>query len=243
MAALKQTLQTTPYPTDLAALSKALDAQAPGQFDSDILGAARQQLSVAVQGQLGTLDVGPLFQILTDAAAKGVDVSADIQQYESRWPYYASITLAKLPDGSGVPNLIQMAQSSAGSTLNPAAESLAELAPQYPQAANTLIDMAKANQLPDSVVVRLAQFLGGREYQIGQETTQPLMGMQGFHVSDGNQDFASTEIANLSAEQIAQRLAIVNQLLAAIPADSRGSRAALQQQQVILNARLGKLSK
>jgi hypothetical protein len=237
--ALTQILQTTPYPTDLAALSKVMDPQ----YQESILGAARQQLSVAAQGQLGGVDVGPLFQILASQAAAGVDVTADLTQYATKWPYYSAIALAQLPDGSGLNGLIQMAQGAAGSTQNPGAEALSELAADNPQARSTLLELAKNNQLPDWLVQRMAPFMGGGQYQIGQEAPPGISSFQSFHVADGNQDFALHADPSLSAEQINQRISLIDQMLQALPATGDAGRQALQQQRNVLAGRVAHLAK
>jgi len=238
LEALTQTLQTTPYPTDLVALSKALEGQGP-QFQEQILGAARQQLSIAAQGQApGTaVDVGPLFQLLNAQAANGVDVSADITQYAGKWPYYTAISLANLPNGSGMTGLIQMAQGAAGSMQNPAAEALAGMAADNPSARGALLEMAKNNQLPDSLVARMAPFLGGSQYAVGSSPPEGSSGFQSFHVADGNQDFVLYNPQAIAPDQVTQRINFIDQMLQNIGSGD-AARQALQQQRSALMARL-----
>jgi hypothetical protein len=236
LEALTQTLQTTPYPTDLMALSKALDPLG-AQYEQEVLGAARQQLQVAGQGQLGDLDVGPLFQILGNEAVNGADIGADLQQAAGRWPYYTAITLANLPDGSGMTELIQMAQASGGSTQNPAADVLAELAGTNPLAQSTLLEMVKDNQVPDWMVARLTPFLGGAQYEVGQDQPPGATGFQTFHVAVGNQDFSFSNPPSMSADQINQRINFIDQLMQALPAGGDAQQA-LQQERATLAGRL-----
>jgi len=233
---LTQTLQTTPYPTDLMALAKALDPLGT-QYEEQILGAARQQLQVAAQGQLGDLDVGPLFQILGNEAANGADISADLQQAAPRWPYYTAITLANLPDGAGMDELIQMAEATGTSSQNPAADVLAEMAGTNPMAQSTLLQMVKDHQLEDWMVARLTPFLGGAQYQVGAEQPPGSTGFQSFHISSGNQDFSFSNPQNIPVDQINQRINFIDQLMQALPAGGQAQQA-LQQERSALAARL-----
>jgi hypothetical protein len=235
-AAMLQTLQTSVFPTDIAALAQTLEQQAPGQYQGDILNAVRAQLAMAAQDQLGDANVGPLFQLLAAAAAKGTDVSADLTQYGAKWPYYASIELANLPNGAGVSSLIQLAQNSGGQSA--AAQALAQLAPQNTQALNSLLDMAKQGQLSDTQLAQLAPYLGGRENDLGPTANPGGTSSQGIHIASGNQDFSAAEFANsLTPDQVTQRISIIDQFLQSIPADDTLGQQALQQQKAALAAR------
>jgi hypothetical protein len=240
-AAMLQTLQTTVFPTDIAALATTLEQQAPGQYQGDILTAVRGQLGLAAQDQLGNANVGPLFQLLASAAANGTDVTADLTQYSSKWPYYAAIELANLPNGTGVSSLIQMAQDSTGGNQSAAAQALAQLAPQNSQALSALLDMAKQGQLSDAALAQLAPYLGGRENQLGSGTNPAGTTTQGLHLANGNQDFSIAILENtLTPDQATQRLSIVDQLLQAIPASDIMGQQALQQQKAALAGRQAK---
>jgi hypothetical protein len=237
-AAMLQTLQTSVYPTDIAAIAKTLEASAPGQYSGDVLNAVRLQLSLAAMDQLGSANVGPLFQLLAGANASGADVAADLAQYSGKWPYYASIALAGLPDNAGVPALIQMAQGAIGSNQAAAAQALAQIAPQNADALNTLIDLAKNDKLPDSILAQLAPFLGGRQYLLGLPADGVTPGYLTFHLANGNQDFAAYDTGNtLTAAQITQRISIIDQLLQAIPSTDSAAQDALQQQRAALAAK------
>jgi HEAT repeat protein len=238
-AAMLQTLQTSIYPTDIATLAKTLEAQGPGQFQQDILNAVRQQLSLGAMDQLGGANVGPLFQILASAGASGGGVAGDLAQYAEKWPYYATIALSALPDNAGVPALIQMAQGTLAGNQAVAAQALAELAPQNTDALNTLIALAKDGQLSDSTLAQLAPFLGGRQYQLAPPSNPATAGYLTFHIASGNQDFSAYDGGDLSAAQFTQRISIIDQLLAVIPATDSAGQDALQQQKTALSARQG----
>jgi hypothetical protein len=240
-AAMLQTLQTSVYPTDIAALAATLEQQAPGQYQGDILTAVRAQLALAAQDQLGNANVGPLFQLLSSAAANGADVAADLAQYSSKWPYYAAIELANLPNGAGVASLVQIAQDNTGGNQSAAAQALAQLAPQNSQALSALLDMARQGQLSDAELAQLAPYLGGRENQLGAAANPPGTSTQGLHIANGNQDFSVGDLLNsLTPGQVTQRLSIIDQLMQAIPAGDTQGQQALQQQKSALTGRQAK---
>ncbi len=239
-AAMLQTLQTSVFPADLASLATILQQQAPGQYNSDILAAVRTQMTAAAQDQLGNANVGPLFQLLGAAAANGTDATADLTQYGDKWPYYAAIELANLPNGAGVASLAQMAQNGGGAQ-SAAVESLAQLAPNNPQALNTLLSLASQGQVPDNILAQLAPYLGGRENQIDPSGNPPGTPMQSLHVANGNEDFTAADFnAILTQAQINQRISIIDQLVQSLPAGDTSSLSALQQQKGALSGRLGK---
>jgi hypothetical protein len=240
-AAMLQTLQTTVFPTDIAALAATLEQQAPGQYQGDILTAVRGQLALAAQDQLGNANVGPLFQLLSSAAANGADVTADLAQYSAKWPYYAAIELASLPNSIGVSSLVQIAQDNTGGSQTAAAQALAELAPQNSQALSALLDMTRQGQLSDAELAQLAPYLGGRENQLDAGTNPSGTSTQGLHLANGNQDFLVSDLLNsLTPGQITQRLSVIDQLLQAIPAGDTQGQQALQQQKSALTGRQAK---
>jgi hypothetical protein len=239
-AAMLQILQSSVYPTDIATLAATLEQQAPGQYSGQVLTAARAQLALAAQDQLGNANVGPLFQLLAGAAANGTDVTSDLTQYSSKWPYYATIELANLPNGAGVASLIQIAQESTGGNQSAAAQALAQLAPQNSQAVSALVAMAQQGQLTDAELAELAPYLGLRENQLGSQGNPPGTSVQGLHIADGNQDFTVAELNSLTPDQITQRLSIIDQLLQAVPGSDTMAQQALKQQQSILTGKKAK---
>ena len=239
--AMLQVLQSTTFPTDVAALAYSLEQQSPGQYQSQILGTVRSQLSQAAQGQLGNANVGPLFQILASQAAAGVDVSADLNQYSSKWPYYSSIELANLPNAAGVPSLVQMALSDNGPGQAAATQALAQIAAGNKLASEALVNMVTQGQLGDVALAQLAPYLGGRDNQLGQVENPPGGSSQGLHIANGNQDFSAYDSVNtLTPQQATDRIAIIDQLLQTIPSTDTLAQQALQQQKTLLTGRTGK---
>jgi hypothetical protein len=237
--AMLSTLQSTVFPQDIATLAASLEQQSPGQYQNDIMSAVRNQLSLASQDQLNGANVGPLFQLLASAAANGVDVSADLGQYTDKWPYYSAIDLANLPNGAGLAALMQMAQDSSGVGQSAAAQELADLAPNNPQALNALLDMVRQGQLPDNILAQLGPYLTGRENELPGANNPAGTTTQGLHIANGNQDFSAADMP-LTPDQINQRINIINQLIQNLPGSDTSGLAALQQAKGNLQGRLGK---
>jgi hypothetical protein len=232
--AMLEIMQGSVFPRDIAVLAKDLEAQGPGQYQQAILDAVHQQLSWGAMDQLNGANVLPLFQVLANEAAHGADVSADLKRFAGKWPYYAAITLASLPEAAGVPNLTLIVQGAVSGDPAAAALALAELAPKNQQALSALLDMAKAGQLSDSTLAQMAPYLAGREFQLGLTTADGYMTS---HVA-GNQDFSTFDSSEtLTATQVSQRLAIIDQFLQAIPTSDVSALEALQQQRNTLSAR------
>jgi len=140
------------------------------------------------------------------------------------WNYYATLALAGLPDGVGIPALIELVRDPSVTTLGSgdfALRPLAQAAVQYPEAARALIEQARANQIPDAAWPTVIASLAGT------------------YIQYGNQWFGSTAPpANGSDAEITQRIALIDQLLA-VTANS-AARTSLQTTRASL---AGKLSR
>jgi len=208
-----QTLRTTTLPSEIALLAKNLDAAAPGKYRQETVTAVRETLALASKGELPRWDVGPLFQMLT--AYGEATAVATLEQLQSQWKYYASISLAGLPTGEGIPILIQQAQGTSagtGTARDFAFQLLAQIAPQSPDASAALLELAGANQIPDSAWPGILEGLTGDQYQIGT-ITNPLAGLKSYHIERGNQNFYSLPFdPNASGDQVRQRIALIDQL-------------------------------
>src|SRR6266516_1497578 len=110
-ALMLQTLQTTALPSEIDLLARNLEQQAPGQYRQETLNAVTEVLAMAEKGQLAGWDVGALFQVLQN---HGDATTAEaLAQLQSKWNYYATMALAGLPGGEGVPSLIRQVQDAA----------------------------------------------------------------------------------------------------------------------------------
>jgi hypothetical protein len=191
------TLQQTADPLEIALLSSYLESQQPGQYRQFELTAAQEALIQAANGQVPGRDMSPLFELLQ--AYGDASIVPDLEKAVSRWNYYATLALAGLPDGAGIPTLIKLAEDPAISSLGNgdfALRPLAQAALQYPAAAAALVDDARQNRVPDTAWPTIAAALSGS------------------YIQYGNQIFGSTSLPqNWSSEQISQRIALINQML------------------------------
>src|SRR5260221_234678 len=134
------------------------------------------------------------------------------------------MTLASLPEGAGVPTLVNLIKdpSMTGSgKANFALQMLAQIAPQYPDAASALIEQARLNQIPDRAWRQIITGLSGDQYQFAKDPTdgsvpaRTLSDLKFYHIEYGNQNFYSTPVTmNWQEEEINQRRALIDKLLA-----------------------------
>jgi len=217
-AVLVQTLQTTTLPSEIALLAQHLEQMAPGQYRQETLSAVSQVLAMAGRGQLpAEWDVGTLFKVLQtygDSTTTSV-----LEQFQRQWKYYATMSLAGLEGGQGVPALIRQAQDpAAGGKRDLAFQMLAQVALQYPEATSALLEQARANRIPESTWPKIATGLAGDQYLfgappggLGTEDAVPP-GLKTYHIANGNQNFYSLPFS--ADGQLTQRIALIDQLLA-----------------------------
>jgi len=217
-AVMLQTLQTTTLPSEIAQLAQALEQVGPGQYRQQTLDAVNEVLGMASKGQLPGWDVGTLFKVLQTYGDSST--ASALEQLAPQWKYYATMSLAGLEGGAGIPSLIHEAQdSTAGAKRDFAFQMLAQAASQYTDASSALIDQARLNQIPDSAWRKIATGLAGDQYQIG--TSPPGVGPNGgswsglktYHIQSGNQNFYSLPVG--PDGQVSQRLDLIAQLLRA----------------------------
>src|SRR5437667_1988860 len=147
VAALAGTLPTTADPPEIAPVAQYLEQLDPPAHRQEALDAARQTLAMAADAKLPGRDVAPLFEVFQNYG--DAKIVADLQKAAGQWNYYATVALARLPEGAGVPALINMAQSLTGPRLN-AIEILTQVSDQYPEARAALLEMARSNRLSSS---------------------------------------------------------------------------------------------
>jgi hypothetical protein len=221
-----QTLHTTTLPAEIARLADYLELQAPGQYRQATLSAINEVLAMASGGKLPGWDMAPLFPVL----AKYGD-AATVQELQSKWKYYATMTLAGLEGGQGIPALIRQVQEpAAGSKNDFVLQVLAQQASVYADATAALVEQARLNQIPDNAWRKIVASLAGDQFVMGTWPAAAgiLPGMRTYHINSGNQNFYSLPLASSGAEpRIPQRLAVIDQLLAATSNDF--ARQALQQ--------------
>jgi hypothetical protein len=228
-----QTLRTTGVPSEIARLADYLEQQAPGQYRQQTISAVTELLAIAAKGKLAGWDMGPLFPVL----AKYGDPAA-VQQVQSQWKYYATMSLAGLEGGAGVPALIRQVQAPAGSKNDFAFQMLAQQASGSPDATAALMEQAHNNQIPDSAWREIAMGLAGDQYFMGTQWDTPpapgtVPGLKTYHIEAGNQNFYSLPLSSTGGDShMEQRLSVIDQLLAAT--SSAAGRQALQQARATL---------
>ena len=125
-----------------------------------------------------------------------------------------------LPEGVGIPSLVQMAYDVRSAAGRVAVEMLAQVADQSEIARDTLFAKARAGQLPKDAWMQLASVLGGEKFQIIDQVVNPDVINPGdaraktYHISDGNQNFYSyPDPTPFSNDQINQRVVVIEQLM------------------------------
>src|SRR6266850_2679782 len=141
-AAMLNTLQNTTLPSEIAQLAQALEQQAPGQYRQEAMNAIQEILGMAGKGQLAGYDVGPLFKVLQNYGDSGA--ASVLDQLQPDWKYYATMSLAALQGGTGIPGLIHEAADPAGGGKRDFAfQMLAQSASQNPDATAALMEQAR----------------------------------------------------------------------------------------------------
>ena len=216
VAATREVLQNSADPREIALLAAALDKMAPEEHRQEAVQAARDALAMAASGKLEGADVGPLFEVLQKYG--GAAALPDLEQSMDQWKYYATAALAQLPDGAGVPTLIQLAQGNTSARLN-ALEMLAQMSVQYPEAKAVLIDQARANKISPNLWPYLVSGLVGDEYHFQSSELDDTLrrvrpdDVKTTHVAFGNQNlYTAPSPASLTPENISERMTFIQQL-------------------------------
>ncbi len=143
---MASTLQVASDPHEIAILASNLEAQAPEQYRDLAVNAAREALAMASSGKLPNRDLGALFGVLQQYG--GANAIPDLEKTTAQWRSYGAISLANLPEGVGIPSLVQMAYDVRSASGRVAVEMLAQVADQSEIARDTLFAKARAGQLP-----------------------------------------------------------------------------------------------
>ena len=194
-----QILENTGDPQEIAFLAKGLEKQLPPeQLRPIALAAASDALAQALGGESDGRNLAPLFEVLQKFGDQ--NVVGLLEQAAGKWNFYATLALAGLPDGAGVPALVKLAQDAATSgvgNVESALRPLAQAATQFPAARAALVEQARLNQVPDSAWPGIAASLEGN------------------YILYGKQIFGSTAPPVVwSPEQINLRLELIDQMLA-----------------------------
>ena len=140
--------------------------------------------------------------------------------------FYSAIAMANLPDGQGLQGLIQMAQNPSPDASGKivATEMIAQLAGNNAAAFETLVQMAEKEQISNRVWTRLAPILGGDQYQITPGGGTSV---------EGNSDAFTVVNSVTTADQITQRIGLIDRFLGVVPPDSAAAAALLHERQLL----------
>ena len=216
LAVTLEMMRLTAEPPEIALLAANLERLAPEQPDwrGAATQAAREALTLAASGPPGDQDVAPLFEVLNRYG--GISAVPHLEQASGNWNYYASMALAQLPDGAGVPSLVRMAQEQKGTI---PVQMLAQLATANPVARNALLELAGMKMIPSSAWPHLQSVLEGQQCHFSDSffdesgDTASLNGMTMVHIAKGNQNYYVTmDATRLSNEHIDQQMGLVDAL-------------------------------
>ncbi len=249
MAVSLEQLQRTTEPLEIVIAARALDAEEPGIHRNAVLDAIGNAL-VWTEDQSVTTDVAPLFDLLRTYG--GEQAVRTLVASVPRWGEYALIALADLPSGAGVASLTELAAADDAPLLNPVMpfETLAQASAAYPEAGDALVDLARAGRIPDDVWGPMADALEGKHLRLSAKMfdgtpfadrpadgRSPASPWRSYYVQWLNVRYEQDEVApTWSPEQVAQQLALIDDLLAA--ASSPAAVQALQHARVCLQAGL-----
>jgi hypothetical protein len=232
IAVMARELATTASPREVAMLASSLEGAAPGRYRDQAVSAARESLAMAVEGDLESFDVAPLFEVLQ--LFGGVEVLADLESAARHWGQYATLALGDLPDGAGIPALLRIADVSPNGSPNAARlESLqiiAQLASSNDEARTSLLALARAERLPAHVWPYLARPLSGEHARLENTMLDTRAAMPEdkrtgtVHVAGGNQNLVwGRSEGEISPAEIQRQRSLVDEL-ALVTRDPDGQR-------------------
>jgi hypothetical protein len=221
-AASLDVLQRTADPVEIATLSRNLERAAPGKYAEAISNAAREALGIASSPGWDGRDVALLFEVLKRFA--GAAAVPDLQKSSGTWFDYAPIVLADLPNGAGVPALVEWIKNPnaplfAGNDVY--LRMLAQASTQYPDAMEALLEQARANRIPSSAWDGIAAAMAGSRLELALSFFNPASPgaprreIRTYHISAGNQTFLDVAPpADRTPKQLADRARAIDQLSA-----------------------------
>jgi hypothetical protein len=216
-----QILQTTADPLEIANISKYLEQTDPGKYRDAAVNAAREALNLAASGQWDGRDIGPLMELLKQYG--GPAAAQDLQKVGRTWFDYTPMVLAALPDGAGVPALIEWARSPESSAMSGNdiyLRMLAQTSTQYKEAFDTLLAQAAANRIPSTAWAGIAAAIGGSTLELANPAFDPVSPLASnsdtrkYHIAAGNQNFLDLPPPpDMPADNVATRINYIDRLL------------------------------
>ena len=182
-----QLLASAPAASEVLQLGQYLEAVQPGKYSEVVLAAAEQAL---IDADSATALPADFFLLL---GALGTEETALLlSELQAQYGAYASLALALIPDGGGLLSLAQDARlfEAGQDTLQGrlAVQLLAQLAPQFPQAASVLLELAEKGAIPHDVWPYVLDIVAGSwELTLIQPQPGDLIGSHTFYRPEGNQ--------------------------------------------------------
>lgn len=216
-----ENLKKSPFPEEIAKLMSILEKQSPGTYRQEGIIAARESLTLAVAGQLSGQKVSPAFEILQTYG--DASVIPDLQAaLKTKWRQNAILALAELPDGIGIPVLVELASNASTTSYGRgdiALRPLAQVSLRYPAAFEALLALAQQDRIPQTAWPTVVSALAGNDYisngQVLQDTRQPSVDLN---------------------EVVGKRIALLDKLAAVVPTPA--ARQFLSEQRAILARRI-----
>jgi hypothetical protein len=169
-------------------------------------------------------NVNPLFEVFQNYGDATVVPDLEKAVTNTEWRYQAATALSEMPDGSGIPALIKLAQDPQVSAMDQgdvALRALAQVATKYPDAQSALIEQARANTIPEKAWPAIASALSGT-----------------YVFPYAQQVFGSpNSFPGLADPQIPERLDLMDKMLAAASGNSAAI-ASLKEHRAALASRL-----
>ena len=145
-----------------------------------------------------------------------------------------------MPDGAGVPSLARMARDEGGrfdGSSGFALRMLAQLASQYPRAAQSLLELMSSSRVPDSAWPGIAAALGGEQMSYGNSYLSQggfatnAVDLKTYHIPSNMQSYQSVNVSGgWSPDRIRKQLGLIDRFRTASPAAAgmlEGTRNAL----------------
>ena len=219
ISGLLQILQTSGAPREIALVAQYLERLEPGQHRQDQIEAAQQVLATASARKFEAPDVVPLFEVMREYG--GPAVATELEQAARQWSYYGTIALAQLPDGAGIPALINIVQDlkTVNVTREAAFQMLAQVSAQFPEARAVLLQQAQSGTISDYGWRLMTSVLAGAQVGLlnpAFENRQGLAeapGLRTISTSDNQTYFVLA--TDLTAGQLTERTALIDELLSA----------------------------
>jgi hypothetical protein len=246
IGALDSVLQHTEGPQEIAMVTQYLEKNEPGLFLQHAFDAAQRVLGNVASGSLPSMDVAPLFQVFQQYEYGNAYTVPVLKDSASQWNRYATIALAQLPNGAGIPALVQIATGQEGGSVDArtaALQALSGMASQSSNARDALLDLARQNRLSSYDWSSLVPFLAGNQVAFqGSVLGNPVAGisptdLRSTYISASRQSFWVAPLGAMNDNQIVQQSAFIDQILA-VTSDPAAIQALQQARALLDNRRL-----